>query len=191
MVGPFLPRPKGSSVFNICTDFLDQRQGNPIIQQRPAIPPHDYQVHLDSGLPAQPISPSTVRFWSDYNRLFYHPRSLVQIHIPTSHLQLSETQLSPFDRWDVGEDLFKAEDQEHDLLDRDLRPFIEECDQMQGLQVITGADDAWAGFAAKYVERIRDEFGRKSVWVWGLEEGREVSRVILLSNLLDFPTDTL
>jgi hypothetical protein len=49
---------------------------------------------------------------------------------------------------------------------------------MQGLQVITGADDAWAGFASKYVERIRDEFGRKSVWVWGLEEGREVVRVI-------------
>jgi hypothetical protein len=123
------------------------------------------------------MSPSSVRFWSDYNRLFYHPRSLVQLHIPTSHLQISNTQLSPFDRWDVGEELFQSEDQEHDLLDRDLRPFIEECDQMQGLQVITGADDAWAGFASRYVERIRDEFGRKSVWVWGLEEGRDVARV--------------
>jgi hypothetical protein len=123
------------------------------------------------------MSPSSVRFWSDYNRLFYHPRSLVQLHMPTSHLQISQTQLSPFDRWDVGEDLFQSEDQEHDLLDRDLRPFIEECDQMQGLQVITGADDAWAGFASSYTERIRDEFGRKSVWVWGLEEGRDVARV--------------
>lgn len=72
-----------------------------------------------------------------------------------------------------------AEDQEHDLLDRDLRPFVEECDQMQGLQIIAGADDAWAGFAGKYVERIRDEFGRKSVWVWGVEEaGQAASRVV-------------
>jgi hypothetical protein len=52
---------------------------------------------------------------------------------------------------------------------------------MQGFQVISGADDAWAGFAGKYVERIRDEFGRKSVWVWGLEDGREAARVITCS----------
>jgi hypothetical protein len=74
-----------------------------------------------------------------------------------------------------------SEDQEHELLDRDLRPFVEECDQMQGFHVITGADDSWAGFAGKYVEGLRDEFGRKSVWVWGLEEGREVGRVSLYS----------
>lgn len=70
-----------------------------------------------------------------------------------------------------------SEDQEHELLDRDLRPFVEECDQMQGFQIITGADDAWAGFASKYLEGLRDEFGRKSVWVWGLEEARQAGRV--------------
>lgn len=72
-----------------------------------------------------------------------------------------------------------SEDLEHELLDRDLRPFVEECDQMQGFQVITGADDAWAGFASKYLEGLRDEFGRKSVWVWGLEEARQAGRVSL------------
>lgn len=73
-----------------------------------------------------------------------------------------------------------SEDLEHELLDRDLRPFVEECDQMQGFQVITGADDAWAGFASKYLEGLRDEFGRKSVWVWGLEEARQAGRVSLI-----------
>lgn len=72
-----------------------------------------------------------------------------------------------------------SEDQEHELLDRDLRPFVEECDQMQGFQVITGADDAWAGFASKYLEGLRDGFGRKSVWVLGLEEARPAGRVSL------------
>lgn len=79
-----------------------------------------------------------------------------------------------------------SEDLEHELLDRDLRPFVEECDQMQGFQVITGADDAWAGFASKYLEGLRDEFGRKSVWVWGLEEARQGGRV----SVLDLKTST-
>jgi len=65
------------------------------------------------------------------------------------------------------------------LLDRDLRLWAEECDHMQGVEVFAGADDAWGGFAARYVERIRDEFGKVGIWVWGIEggqgEGRKVS----------------
>lgn len=83
----------------------------------------------------------------------------------------------PFERWSTGEDLFSDLDKEHDLLDRDLRPFLEECDQLQGLQIITGIDDAWGGFAAKYLDRVRDELGKTSAWVWGLEDGGRKSRV--------------
>lgn len=76
----------------------------------------------------------------------------------------------PFERYATGEDLFASLDKEHDLLDRDLRPFIEEADQMQGIQVMTGLDDAWGGFAAKYLERIRDEYGKTAMFVWGSEQ---------------------
>lgn len=86
----------------------------------------------------------------------------------------------PFERWATGEELFGNLDREHDLLDRDLRPFLEECDQMQAIQIFTGTDDAWGGFAAKYLERIRDELGKTSAWVWGLEEGGRQSRVRFL-----------
>ena len=41
---------------------------------------------------------------------------------------------------------------------------------MQGIQVLTGADDAWGGFASKYAERLRDEFGKMSIWMWGFGE---------------------
>ena len=95
---------------------------------------------------------------------------MVQLSLPTSHLPPSNSsETEPLDQWSTGEELFKTEDQEHDLLDRDLRLFVEESDQLQGFQVLTGADDAWAGFAGKYVERLRDEYGRKSLWVWGAE----------------------
>ena len=143
---------------------------NPIIRQQPAIPPHPYQIALDAGSELPAISASSVRFWSDFNRVFYHPRSMVQLNLPTSHIApTSSGQVDPIDQWSTGEELFKTEDQEHDLLDRDLRLFVEESDQLQGFQVLTGADDAWAGFAGRYVERLRDEFGRKSIWVWGAE----------------------
>ena len=77
----------------------------------------------------------------------------------------------PFENYSSGDELFESLDKEHDLLDRDLRLWAEECDQMQGVQVFTGTDDAWGGFAARYVERIRDEYGKVGVWVFGSEEG--------------------
>lgn len=89
-------------------------------------------------------------------------------------MQLNEYELNssimPFERYATGEDLFASLDKEFDLLDRDLRPFIEEADQMQGIQVMTGLDDAWGGFAAKYLERVRDEYGKTAVFVWGNEQ---------------------
>jgi hypothetical protein len=56
-------------------------------------------------------------------------------------------------------------------LDRDLRLFAEEADCMQGVQVFGGVDDAWGGFMARYLERVRDVYGKVGVWVWGLQGG--------------------
>ena len=86
----------------------------------------------------------------------------------------------PFEKYDSGEDLFESLDKEHDLLDRDLRLWAEECDQMQGVQVFSGVDDAWGGFAARYVERVRDEYGKVGIWAFGLEGEQGGSRVSLL-----------
>ena len=83
----------------------------------------------------------------------------------------------PFEKWEFGEDLFSSLDKEHDLLDRDFRPWAEECDQMQGIQIFTGVDDAWGGFAARYVERLRDEYGKGTIWVWGIEENERGPKV--------------
>lgn len=76
----------------------------------------------------------------------------------------------PFENWDAGEELFSSLDKEHDLLDRDLRPFAEEADHMQGIQIMGGIDDAWGGFAARYMDRLRDEYGKTTIWFWGLED---------------------
>ncbi|KAL8839002.1 MAG: hypothetical protein Q9170_001933 [Blastenia crenularia] len=140
--------------------------GNAVKQQDTPITQSEYQKALDAGLEALPkLSTQTVKYWSDFARVFYHPRSIVQIN----DYELGSTIL-PFEYWSNGEELFSNLDKEHDLLDRDLRPWAEECDQMQAIQIFAGADDAWGGFASKYIESLRDEYGKTSIWFWGLEE---------------------
>ncbi|KAL8858180.1 MAG: hypothetical protein Q9178_005357 [Gyalolechia marmorata] len=139
--------------------------GSVVKQQDTPISQSAYQKALDEGLDQPPkLSPETVRYWSDFTRVFYHPRSIVQIN----DYELRST-IVPFAKWDSGEELFGKLDKDHDLLDRDIRPWAEECDQMQAIQIFASADDAWGGFASNYVESLRDEYGKTPLWFWGLE----------------------
>ncbi|KAL6157255.1 mtDNA inheritance [Exserohilum turcicum] len=136
----------------------------PIIQRAAeTIPQSAYQEHLDAGLEPPPLSTSSVRYWSDYSRVYYHPKSIVQL----SEFDVND-KLMPFENWDVGMELFEKLEREVDLVDRDLRPFVEECDGIQGLQIFTGVDGAWGGWASEWLERLRDEYGKMSIWTWGL-----------------------
>jgi Tubulin domain len=143
------------------------------VQQQPSIPQNEYQKSLEAGLTPPRLTSASVRYWSDFNRVYYHPRSIVQLN----EYELNSS-LMPFEDWTMGEDLFRDLDKEHDLLDRDIRPFAEECDQLRALQIFTGSDDAWGGFASRYVDRIRDEYGKTGIWVWALEDGSRLPRVI-------------
>ncbi|KAG0158369.1 hypothetical protein PDIDSM_5883 [Penicillium digitatum] len=145
--------------------------GQEIVQKQTLIQQSEYQKSLDLGTPAPRLTSESVRYWSDYNRIYYHPRSIVQLN----EYDLN-SQTMPFEDWNVGEDLFKDLDKEHDLLDRDLRPLLEECDHLRALQLFSGSDDAWGGFAAQYMERLRDEFGKKSIWVWSIEDSTKKQR---------------
>lgn len=137
----------------------------------PPIQPSPYQQALDAGTQLPTLTTYNVRFWSDYNHVFYHPRSIVQLN----EYELNSS-LMPFERYQTGEELFANLDRDFDLLDRDLRPFLEECDQLQGIQVLTSTDDAWGGFTTRYLERVADELGKGSRWVFALEEGKSTTR---------------
>ncbi|KAI0142826.1 tubulin domain-containing protein [Xylariaceae sp. FL1272] len=139
--------------------------GQTVVHRQQPIEASAYQQSLDTGATPPELTTSTVRYWSDFNRVFFHPKSIIQLN----EFELNST-LMPFEKWHMGEELFASLDKEHDLLDRDMRPFVEEADQMQGIQFMSGIDDAWGGFAAKYVERIRDEYGKTPVWVFGMQE---------------------
>jgi hypothetical protein len=153
------------------------RDGPQTLETAAPITPSPYTESLSRGL--EPTRPTidTVRFFSDFTHTYYHPRSIVQLNDFTLG-----SSLHPFESYVSGDELFNSLDKEHDLLDRDLRLWAEECDQMQGIQVFTSSDDAWAGFCARYVERIGDEYGKIGLWVWGIEggatDGRKVGETV-------------
>ncbi|KAL4934404.1 misato family protein [Aspergillus undulatus] len=172
--GAFGTLRKNNALYELTEDLAPGQglwDGREILQQLNPIPQSDYQKSLDAGTPAPQLSSETVRFWSDYNRVFYHPRSIVQLN----DYELNSS-IMPFEDWNLGEDLFNDLDKEHDLLDRDVRPFAEECDQLRALQIFTSSDDAWAGFTARYVDRLVDEYGKKAVLVWAIEDGRRAQQ---------------
>ena len=141
------------------------RNGPTVIQRQATIYQSDYLKCLEEGLESPKLTTDSVRYWSDFNRVYFHPKSIIQLN----EYDLNSS-LMPFENWDAGEELFNSLDKEHDLLDRDLRPFAEEADQMQGIQLLAGVDDAWGGFAARYLDRLKDEYGKTTVWFWGLED---------------------
>lgn len=104
-----------------------------------------------------------MRYWSDFSRVYYHPKSLVQLY----DFEL-DSSIQPFERYEMGTELFDTLDKEHEIVDRDFRPFVEECDRMQGIQAFATLDDAWGGFANKYLDALRDEYPKSCIWLWGL-----------------------
>ncbi|KAF5673085.1 DML1-like protein [Fusarium heterosporum] len=145
--------------------------GQSVVHKQPPIEASAYQQSLDAGTDHAQLTTSNVRYWSDFSRAYFHPRSLVQLY----DFELNSTTM-PFERFSMGTELFSMLDKEHDLADRDFRPFAEECDRMQGIQVFTTIDDAWGGFASSYLESLRDDFPKTTIWTWGLQ-----------SPLLDIP----
>ncbi|KAK6353137.1 mtDNA inheritance, partitioning of the mitochondrial organelle [Orbilia brochopaga] len=145
-------------------------------RKTPTVEKNQYQHSLEEGTePGRPTD-DTVRYWSDFNRLYYHPRSSVQFN-EYEHANI----LTPFDSFELGSELFESSDKEEDILDRQFRPFAEECDLMQGLQVLTTIDDGWAGFATRYLSNLRDEYPKCTIWTWALERSAKTTRDRVLS----------
>lgn len=116
---------------------------------------------------------STTKYFSDFASTFYHPRSLIPIApahpVLDPSSQIATNDLPSFNTYADGHSLFDSLNTQEDIFDRDLRLWIEECDSLQAIQVFVGADDAWAGFTSAYVQDIRDQVGKGSIWVWGLD----------------------
>ncbi|KAL0086518.1 tubulin domain-containing protein [Phycomyces blakesleeanus] len=107
----------------------------------------------------------TVKVWSDFNRIYYHPRSMNPI---VTHQ--AESTLTPFDSYTAGRKAYTDNEKETSIFEDNFRFFVEECDQLQGFQIFTGVDDAMGGFTEGLLDDIRDEFPKTTVLTYGLSD---------------------
>ncbi|KAI9319976.1 tubulin domain-containing protein, partial [Dichotomocladium elegans] len=134
---------------------------------------------------------TSVTTWSDFNRLYYHPRSINQI---TTH-QMNDS-IKPYDAYTVGRQSYAEYERETETFEDNFRRFTEECDNLQGFQIFTDVDDAFGGFTEGMMHDIRDDFAKTPVMIYGLQSSapREkersrhkvtLNRALAMTRLLD------
>lgn len=145
--------------------------GRVVRQEHDRVPPHEYQSTLDHEFeepaktkldqPAQEQAQEVLatrppRYWSDFNRVFYAPKSLHQIPGALTRMWTD----SPDDVWGNGVKAFGRYDQDTGLMENSVRSFMEECDGLRGLQVMN--DTSFFGsFTYQFLEHFHDEHEKK------------------------------
>ncbi|KAF0427634.1 tubulin nucleotide-binding domain-like protein [Gigaspora margarita] len=114
----------------------------------------------------------TVKMWSDFNRIYYHPRSINTI----SNYSLGDDSM-PFDVFSYGKNAYFSQQKEEDSFEENFRFFIEECDTIQGFQVMTNIIDGFGGFTCSFIERLREEYPKTPVISFGITDGQEWSPI--------------
>ncbi|XP_049329515.1 protein misato homolog 1 [Astyanax mexicanus] len=103
----------------------------------------------------------SVRVWSDFLRLHLHPRTISVIH-QYNH----DGESARLEAFGQGEALLQGSVLE-ELEDR-LHFFIEECDYLQGFQVLCDMADGFSGFGSKVTELLQDSYGGRGILTWGV-----------------------
>ncbi|THH21692.1 hypothetical protein EUX98_g8295 [Antrodiella citrinella] len=103
---------------------------------------------------------SEIRFWSDYSRVFYHPRTSQRLP------DVADYEHADGD-WVSGRDAFTKYNEETELMEDSFRFFVEECDNPQGLQVINDTA-SFGSFTHSFLSAFRDDFTKLPCWTFSL-----------------------
>ncbi|XP_043089010.1 protein misato homolog 1 isoform X2 [Puntigrus tetrazona] len=103
----------------------------------------------------------SVRVWSDFLRIHLHPRSVSVVN-QYNH----DGEAERLEAFGQGEALLRGPALD-DLEDR-LHFFVEECDYLQGFQVLCDLADGFSGFGSKVTELLRDSYGGRGILTWGV-----------------------
>ncbi|CAK7916197.1 protein Dml1p [[Candida] anglica] len=152
-----------------------------IIKSPTKVEKNQYQIALDSGkVKGGLLTVENTKYWSDYNKLIYKPKSLNSLtnwnHDPQNDLGFNKHgKERKFDTFHIGSEEYKqGKDNNEDEDSIELfRSFLEECDLFQGMNILTEVDSAWGGFSNEYLTELKDEYfnngdSKYSFWIWGL-----------------------
>uniref|UniRef100_A0A8D2JFZ9 Protein misato homolog 1 n=1 Tax=Varanus komodoensis TaxID=61221 RepID=A0A8D2JFZ9_VARKO len=116
--------------------------------------------------------------WSDFLRTHLHPRSILTIQ-QYSH----EGESNRLEAFGQGEKLLQDGAYLEELEDR-LHFYVEECDYLQGFQVLCDLHNGFSGVGAKVTELLRDEYAGKGVLTWGLTPAPQRNLYRLMNTVL-------
>ena len=105
---------------------------------------------------------TSVTTWSDFLRTHYHPRS---IHVVEEFRHSDE--LRPFDLFTCADEIFSNYEGSCAWENR-IRRFVEECDHLQGFQIMLDTHDGFGGLGAGILKHIEEEYPGKGILTFGL-----------------------
>ncbi|KAF1539219.1 hypothetical protein FQV20_0013090, partial [Eudyptula albosignata] len=104
----------------------------------------------------------SVQVWSDYLNVHLHPKSIYVIH-----QYMHDGDCGCLEAFGQGERLLQDPGCIEELEDR-LHFYVEECDYLQGFQVLCDLHNGFSGVGAKVTEMLYDEYSGKGILTWGL-----------------------
>ncbi|XP_004448654.2 protein misato homolog 1 isoform X2 [Dasypus novemcinctus] len=132
-----------------------------------AIPNSKGLPPLTTAINSKPLIPTegSIRVWSDFLRVHLHPRSICMIH-KYNH----DGEAGRLEAFGQGENVLKEPGYLEELEDR-LHFYVEECDYLQGFQILCDLHNGFSGVGAKASELLQDEYSGRGIIAWGLLPG--------------------
>ncbi|KAJ7166314.1 Misato segment II tubulin-like domain-containing protein [Mycena crocata] len=133
--------------------------GDPVEYKQEPIHKSHYQTDIDE-LDTGDASAEDVRYWSDFNRLYYVPRTVQKVpDIP----DWEESE----GNWSAGHETFTRYDEDTGLMEGPLRLFLEECETIQGIQLMHETS-TFGSFVHSFLTSLRDDFVKLPILAWPL-----------------------
>ncbi|XP_004436235.1 PREDICTED: protein misato homolog 1 isoform X2 [Ceratotherium simum simum] len=122
---------------------------------------------LTTATTPKPLTPpeGSIRVWSDFLRVHLHPRSICMIQ-KYNH----DGEAGRLEAFGQGESILKEPRYLEELEDR-LHFYVEECDYLQGFQILCDLHNGFSGVGAKATELLQDEYSGRGIITWGLLPG--------------------
>uniref|UniRef100_A0A8C8BDR7 Misato mitochondrial distribution and morphology regulator 1 n=1 Tax=Otus sunia TaxID=257818 RepID=A0A8C8BDR7_9STRI len=111
---------------------------------------------------AAPAPRAGSQLWSDYLSVRLHPKSIYVVR-----QYMHDGECGCLEAFGQGERLLQDPSCLEELEDR-LHFYVEECDYLQGFQVLCDLHDGFSGVGAKVTELLCDEYSGKGILTWGL-----------------------
>ncbi|KAJ7465029.1 Misato segment II tubulin-like domain-containing protein [Mycena latifolia] len=139
--------------------------GNPVEYKQEPVRKSYYQtdmeeLDLDAGSPSSAAQLADVQYWSDFNRMYYIPRTVQKIP------DVPEWEDSE-GNWTAGNDTFTRYDEDTGLMEGPLRLFLEECEMIQGIQLMHDTS-TFGSFMSSLLTSLRDDLAKLPLLGWPL-----------------------